>query len=149
MTDRVVLNRTNTELVAANTQKKRQAQHTGIQYDCEGPRVLYLEYAEEWKRLAKNKKKDKEAKRLARKEKQDDRDVLQVSKNVRRLGSDLIYGPNLLISKEKGIPRKKNTTWSIQVGSEKVKEEWIREMVFRPEKHHRSSILHLHLLYPS
>ena len=26
---------------------------------------------------------------------------------------------------------------------------WIRDMVFRPEKHHRSSILHWHLLYPS
>ena len=30
MADRIVLNRTNTELLAANIQKKRQAQYTGI-----------------------------------------------------------------------------------------------------------------------
>ncbi len=67
MTDRVVLNRTNTELVAANTQKKCQAQHTGLKCDCEGARDLYLEDVDERKRLAENKKKDKEAKNWRKK----------------------------------------------------------------------------------
>ena len=40
MADRVVLNRTNTELFAANTRKKQRAQRTGIQYDGQGARVL-------------------------------------------------------------------------------------------------------------
>ncbi len=43
MADRVVLNCTNTELLAANTRKKWQAQRTGIAYDGQGARVLTLE----------------------------------------------------------------------------------------------------------
>lgn len=45
-----------------------------------------------------NKEKDKEAKQLAQKEKQDDRYFFQISKNLMRLGPDLIYGPNPPIS---------------------------------------------------
>ena len=36
MADRVVLNRTNTELLAANLRKKQRAKRTGIQYDGRG-----------------------------------------------------------------------------------------------------------------
>ena len=98
MADRIVLNRTNTELLAANTRKKRRAQRTGIQYDGQGARVLSLEDVEERRQLAENKKRDKEAKKLAQKEKQDDRYFLQVSKTLMRLGPDLIYGSNPSIS---------------------------------------------------
>ena len=98
MADRIVLNCTNTELLAANTQKKRRAQHTGIQYDSQGAYVLSLEDVEERKQLAKNKRKDKEAKKLAQKERQANRYFLQVSKNLMRLAPDLIYGPNPPIS---------------------------------------------------
>ena len=73
MADRIVLNRTNTELLAANTRKKRRAQRTGIQYDGQGARVLSLEDVEERRQLAENKKRDKEAKKLVQKKKQDDR----------------------------------------------------------------------------
>ena len=98
MADRVILNRINTELLAANTQKKRRAQRTGIAYDAQGACVLSLEDVEKRRQLAENKEKDREAKRLAQKEKQDDRYFLQVSKNLMRLGPDLIYGPNPPIS---------------------------------------------------
>ena len=70
--DRVILNRTNTDLLAANTQKKRRAKRTGIAYDGQDARVLSLEDVEERKQLAENKKKDKETKKLLQKEKQDD-----------------------------------------------------------------------------
>ena len=73
MANRVVLNHTNTELLAANTRKKRQAQRTGIQYDDQGARVLSLEDVKERRQQAENKKKDKEAKKLVQKEKQDNR----------------------------------------------------------------------------
>ena len=46
MADRVVLNRTNTELFAANTRKKQRAQHTGIQYDGQIARILSIEDVE-------------------------------------------------------------------------------------------------------
>ena len=57
MADRVVLNRTNTDHLAANTRKKRRVQRTGIAYD--GQR----------RQRAENKRNDKEAKKLAQKEK--------------------------------------------------------------------------------
>ena len=47
MADKVVLNRTNTELLAANTQKKRRAQHIGIRYDGQGACDLSLKDVEE------------------------------------------------------------------------------------------------------
>lgn len=86
MADRVVLNRTNTELLAANTRKKRRAQRTGIQYDDQDARVLSLEDVEERRQVAENRRKDTEAKKLAQKEKKDDRYFLQVSKDLIRLG---------------------------------------------------------------
>ena len=49
---------------------------------------------EKRKGLAENKQKEKEAKSQARKEKQDDRLFFLVSKDLMRLGPDLIYGPN-------------------------------------------------------
>ena len=52
--------------------KKRRAQRTGIAYDGQGARVLSLEDVEKRRQLAENKEKDREAKRLAQKEKQDD-----------------------------------------------------------------------------
>ncbi len=69
MADRVVLNRTNPNLLAANKRKKRQVQRTGIG---QGARVLNLEDVEKRKQLAENKERDKETYRLAQKEKQDD-----------------------------------------------------------------------------
>ncbi len=62
MTDRIVLNRTNTELLAANTRKKQRAQRIGTKYDGQGARVLSLEDVEKRRRLAENKKKKKEVK---------------------------------------------------------------------------------------
>ena len=47
MANRVILNRTNTDLLAANTRKKWRAQRTGIAYDGQGARVLSLEDVEE------------------------------------------------------------------------------------------------------
>ena len=134
-----------------------------------------IKEVEKKRQLAENKEKDKEAKRLAQKEKQDDRYFLQVSKNLMRLGPDLIYGPNppisskntenlssstrnkkhdnqvltnafqdllriepdvfeelvldglvsntLIQNKGKGIPKRKNTAGSVQVGLEVVEEE--------------------------
>ena len=55
---------------------------------------MSLEDVEKRKRLAKNKKKEKESKSQAEKEKQDDRLFFWVSKNLMRLGPDLIYGLN-------------------------------------------------------
>ena len=93
MADRIVLNRTNTELFAANTRKKQRAQRTGIQYDGQGARVLSIEDVEKRRQLAENKKK-KEAKSQARKEKRDDRLFLLLFKDLMRLGLGLIYGLN-------------------------------------------------------
>ena len=53
MADRIVLNSINTELLAANTQKKQQDQRTNFQYNSQRARVLNLEK----RRLAENKKK--------------------------------------------------------------------------------------------
>ena len=53
---------------------------------------------EDRRQLAENKKKDKEAKQLAQKEKQDNCHFFQASKNLMRLGPDLVYGPNPSIS---------------------------------------------------
>ncbi len=94
MADRIVLNCINTELLAANTWKKRRAQRKSTKYDGQVARVLSLEDVEKRKRLAENKQKEKEAKSQARKEKQDDRLFFLVSKDLMRLGPDLIYGPN-------------------------------------------------------
>lgn len=77
MADTVVLNRTNTELLAANRRKKRRAQQTGIAYNSQGARVSSLEDVEKRRQLAENKEKNGGAKRLAQKEKQDDRYFLQ------------------------------------------------------------------------
>ncbi len=60
---------------------------------------MSLEDVEERRQLAENKRKDKEAKKLAQKERQDDRYFFQVSKTLMPLGPDLIYGPNLISSK--------------------------------------------------
>ena len=60
MTNRILLNRTSTELLAANTRKKHRAQRTGTQYDFQGARVLSLEDVEKRRQLAENKKKEKE-----------------------------------------------------------------------------------------
>ncbi len=59
MADCIVLNCTNTELLAANTQKKQRAQRTGTQYHGQGACVLSLEDVEKRRQLAKNKKKRK------------------------------------------------------------------------------------------
>ncbi len=69
MADRVILNRTNTELLAVNTQKKQQAEHTRIQYGGQGACVLSMKDVEDRRQLVGNKKKDKEAKLSAQKEK--------------------------------------------------------------------------------
>ena len=98
MADRIVLNRINAELLAANTQKKQRVQRTGTQYNGQGARVLSLKDVEKRRRLAESKKKEKEAKSQAKKEKQDDRLFFLVSKDLMRLGPDLIYGPNPVIS---------------------------------------------------
>ncbi len=99
MADRVILNRTNTELLAANTQKK-QAERTRIQYGGQSARVLSMKDVEDRRQLAENKKKDKKAKQSAQKEKQDNRYFLQASKDFMRLGPDLISRKGC-ISKEK------------------------------------------------
>ena len=49
MTDRVVLNYTNTKLLAANTRKKRRAQQTRITYNSQSTHVLSLEDVEKKK----------------------------------------------------------------------------------------------------
>ncbi len=94
MADCIVLNHTNTELLAANTRKKQRAQRICTQYNGQGARVLSLEDVEKRKQLAENKKKEKEAKSQARKEKQDDWLFFLVSKDLIRLRPALIYGPN-------------------------------------------------------
>lgn len=71
MADRVVLNRTNTDLLAANTRKKQRTQRTGLQYDGKGAPVLSLEDVEERRQLAEDKKMDKEARIQAKKQKED------------------------------------------------------------------------------
>ena len=101
MADRIVLNRTKSELLAANTRKKQRAQRTGTQYDGQGARVLSLEDVEKRRRLVENKKKGKEAKSQARKEKQDDQLFFLVSKDLMRLGPDLIYTRSTSILTEK------------------------------------------------
>ncbi len=95
MADRVLLNRSNTKLLAANTQKEQRVERTGIQYSGQGARVLSMKDAEDRRQLAENKTKDKEAKQSAQKEKQDNRSFL---KDLMRLRPDLIYGLNLFVS---------------------------------------------------
>ena len=111
MTDCVILNRTNTEFLAADTQKNQRVQRTGLQYDSQGAHVLSLEDVEKRKQLAENKKREKEAKVEVRKQKQDDWFFFQVSKELMRLGLDLIYGLNLVISQS--LPRNKKQDDSI------------------------------------
>ena len=136
---------------------------------------MSLEDVEKRRQVAENRKKETEAKKLAQKEKKDNRYFLQVSKDLMQLGPDLIYGPKPLLpskntknsgsstrnkkredqplvnafqdllrigpdvfeelvsedlvlntpirNKEKGIPRRKNTTGSVQVGLGMVEEE--------------------------
>ncbi len=50
------------------------------------------------RQLAENKKKNKEAKQSAQKEKQNNRYFFQASKDCMQLGTDLIYEPNLFVS---------------------------------------------------
>ncbi len=52
MADCIVLNRINTELLAANTWKKQRAQRKGIQYDGQGACVLSLDDMEKRRQLA-------------------------------------------------------------------------------------------------
>ncbi len=97
MADPVILDCTNTELLVANTRKKQLAQHICLQYDGQEARVLSLEDVEKRRQLAGKKKREKEAKVEARKQKPDDRFFAQVSKDLMQQGPDLIYGPNLVI----------------------------------------------------
>ena len=90
MTDRIVLNRTNTELLAANTRKKQRAQRTGTEYDIQEARVLSLEDVEKRRQPAENKKKKKDAGSQVRKEKQNDRLFFQLSRDLMRFEPDLI-----------------------------------------------------------
>ncbi len=108
---RVILNRTNTELLAAKSRKKQRAQRIGLQYDGQGARFLSLEDVEKRKQLAENKKREKEDKVEARKQKQDNRFFFQVSKDLMQLGPDLIYGPNLVIPQS--LPKNKKRDNSI------------------------------------
>ncbi len=111
MADCIFLNRTNTELLAPNTRKKQRAQCTGTQYNGQGACVLSLEYVEKRGRLAENKKKGKEAKSKAGKEKQNDRLFFLVSKDLIQLGLDLIYGTNPVTSRP--LPKNKKQDNSI------------------------------------
>ena len=95
MADRIVLNRTN----------------TGTQYDGQGARLLSLEDVEKRRQLAENKKKEKEARSQVRKEKQNYRLFSQVSKDLMRLGPDLIYGPDLVTARS--LPKNKKRDDSI------------------------------------
>ena len=54
MADYVVLNRTNTELFAANIRKKQGVQHIGFQNDNQEARILNIEDVEKRKQLTKN-----------------------------------------------------------------------------------------------
>ena len=110
--DRVILNRTNMELLAANTQKKRQAQHTGLQYNSQGTQVLSLEDVEKRKELVKKKKRDKEAKIEKKKQKQRYQDFFAVIKSLIQLGPDLLYSPILSLST---VPSSKNITSGISL----------------------------------
>ncbi len=98
MADGVILTRTNTKPSAANTPKKRLAERTEIQYGGQSARVFSMKDVEDRRQLAENKKKDKKAKQSAQKEKQDNCYFLQASKDLMRLGPDLIYRPNLSVS---------------------------------------------------
>ena len=66
----------------------------------QGGCVLSIEDGEKRRQLAENKKKEKEAKSQAKKEKQHDRFFLLVSKDLMRLGLGLIYGPNPSFTKK-------------------------------------------------
>lgn len=91
MLDRVILNRTTAELLAANTQKKRQAQRTCVQYNGQGARVLSLEDVKKRRELAEDNKGDKKAKIEEKKHKQGYQDFLAVKKNLKQLEPDLLY----------------------------------------------------------
>lgn len=81
-----------------NIQKKRQVQWNGIAYNGQSVCILNLEDIEKSRQLAENKEKDKIAKRLAQKDKQDSEYFLQVSKNLIQVRHELIYRPNPFIS---------------------------------------------------
>lgn len=57
MANKVVLNRTNIELLVAIIQKKLQVQYTKIQYNGQDAGVLSLEDVEKRKHIAENRKK--------------------------------------------------------------------------------------------
>lgn len=64
MADKIVLNCTNTELLAGNIQKKRQIQYIEIQYDGQDACVLSLKDVKKRRQQAEIKKKDKKVKKL-------------------------------------------------------------------------------------
>ena len=72
---------------------------------------MSLEDVEKRRQLAENKKQEKEAKVEARKQKRNDRFFFQVSKDLMRLGPDLIYGPNLVAPRS--LPKNKKRDDSI------------------------------------
>ena len=61
MANPIVLNYTNMELFAANTQKKQEVQHINIQYNGQNACILSIEDVKKRRLLAKNKKKEKNA----------------------------------------------------------------------------------------
>ena len=77
MADGVILNSTNTELLAANTRKKQHAQRIGLQYNGQSTRVLSWEDVEKRRELAEEKKKNKEAKIEKKRQKQGYQDSLR------------------------------------------------------------------------
>ncbi len=128
MADRVILNRTNTELLEANTRKKRRAQRTGLQYDGQYARVLSLEDVEKRRELAEDKKRDKEAKIEEKRQKQGNRDFLAATKSLMRLGPDLLYGP---ISSSSTVSSSKNTTGGILSTRHKDRNDVLVTSAFR------------------
>ncbi len=72
---------------------------------------MSLEDGEKRRQLAENRKKEKEAKSLAKKKKQDDRLFFLVSKDLMRLGPDLIYGLNPVTPRS--LPKNKKQDDSI------------------------------------
>lgn len=96
MADRIILNRSNTELSEANKRSEKQAQYIGTQYDGQEAQILNFEDVEKTKQQAEIKKKETEAKSKAQKEKYYDILFVLVCKNLMRLRLDLIYRANPL-----------------------------------------------------
>ena len=70
MADRVILNKTNTELYKANVQKKQQKNCMGKQYNAQGARHLNLEEIKRRCKYAKKKQKKLKDRQTARRIKQ-------------------------------------------------------------------------------